>query len=91
MGMTDQELIDMLRDQHDFKCDLAADRIEELLESGKGLANAFAVVAVKREITEAKLEKAVWALEEIASYDTGLFAGIAYTARTVLDELEKTE
>ena len=40
------------------------------------------------EELEAKLAKAVEALHEIASYDTGPTAGLAYTASTVLAEIE---
>lgn len=40
--MTDEELIRLLRDQRDYKCDLAADRIEGL---NAKLAKALAMLA----------------------------------------------
>jgi hypothetical protein len=49
------------------------------------------VALMRAEAAEYKLEKAVAALEEIGSYDKGPFAGIAYTARAVLAELEAEE
>lgn len=36
------------------------------------------------EMTEARVDRLVEALEEIASYDTGATAGLAYTARAAL-------
>jgi hypothetical protein len=38
---------------------------------------------------EAKLARAVEGLEEIASYDDGPYAGVAYTAKLYLDELKE--
>lgn len=80
--MTDEELIKLLRSIDHMNVDdcflqsyfysKAADRIEQLLEGGKGLATAFAVVAVKREMTEAKLEKALDALKKAQTYITDL-------------------
>lgn len=64
---------------------------EAAIREAAAVAEAFATVAVKREMTEAKLAKAMAALEEIASYDTGMFAGIAYTARQMLAELGEAE
>jgi hypothetical protein len=57
--MTDEELIAWLRGWGIHSADNAANRIEQLIEGSKGLAEAFATVSVKREMTEAKLTKAV--------------------------------
>lgn len=69
MEMTDEELIARLRDLGIYSADIAADRIEQLIEGSKGLAEAFATVSVKREMTEAKLAKAVEGLKFYAEED----------------------
>lgn len=73
----------------------SAARIEQLLKDQDYWVDDSAAAWDKCEArrlevvaAEAKLAKAVEALEEIASYDTGMFAGIAVIARTVLVELE---
>lgn len=86
--MTDQELIAYLKRQGLDKDVAAADRIEELVSGVKGLGDAFAEMAVKREAAEAKLAKAVEALRDIMSGDD------IYPwrkARAVLAELERKE
>jgi len=80
--MTDEELIKQLRDQRDYKCDLAADRIQQLLKANKGLAQAWATVSVKREMTEAKLDKAVTALRDLVS-TKGLIDQTEYNYKSI--------
>ena len=72
--MTDEELIAYLRLQGLDKDIAAADRIEALI--------------AERDDAEAKLAKAVEALEEISEYDTGATAGLAYTAKHHLAEIK---
>jgi len=117
--MTDEELIEQLRSVDGYVwytengrnkgsktlTTEAADRIEKLLEGGKGLAEAFATVAVKREMTEAKLAKAIEALRftddganhgaMTSTYGESalryILRGIRERVRAVLAELEETE
>jgi hypothetical protein len=98
IGMTDEELIKRLRawDGSPFYDDAheAAARIEKLLESIKNLSHLWATVAVNREVSEGKLEKAVGALHQISlgSQNSGVTKeSLGREARTVLAELEKTE
>ena len=100
--MTDKELIAHLRswDGSPFDDDAyeSAARIEELV---KERDHAWRMVAESDArlgqslggnlLDKRKLAKAVEALKEIASYDTGATAGLAYTAQTVLAELEAKE
>ena len=86
--MTDEELIEGLRKNalwvttHD-----AADRIEQLLESIKGLSQTWATAAVNREVSEGKLAEAVKALRDMLE-DSEYWSPYA---RATLAELEKTE
>ena len=95
--MTDEELIKRLRSLSVIARHAAADRIEQLLEGNKGLAEAFATVSVKREMAEAKLAKAVEALRIIAEkpiwgQDMIQWIGnVTILAVDTLAELEKTE
>ena len=61
---TDDELIKWLREGVYPDVHAAADRIEQLLESIKGLSEAWATAAVNREVSEGKLAKAVEILRE---------------------------
>lgn len=83
ISMTYEELVCALRNNVGvpYYSRRAADRIEQLLEGGQGLAEVFAAVAVKLAVLESKLAKATEALEEIGSY----------TALQMLAELEKEE
>lgn len=51
--------------------------LEAALAANRGLVRL-------NEMTEARVERLVDALEEIASYDTGATAGLAYTARAAI-------
>ena len=98
--MTDEELIKRLRLQSEHVpagtiFDAAADRIEKLVESIKNLSHLWATVAVNREVSEGKLEKAVDVIKQIIAtshaddyfaWDTALDDGIDFIA-----ELEKKE
>lgn len=101
VSMTDEELIKRLRLQSehvpaDTIFDAAADRIEKLVESIKNLLHLWATVAVNREVSEGKLEKAVEALRLVVTAK-GLTDPTEYgydaivSARAILAELEKTE
>jgi len=65
--MTDQELIVELRNSKGWPNlgNAAADRIEQLLESIKGLSRTWATAAVNLEVSEGKLAKAVVALRDM--------------------------
>jgi len=65
--MTHEELIRELRNSKGWPNlgNAAADRIEQLLESIKGLSQAWATAAVEREVSEGKLDKAVDILKRI--------------------------
>jgi hypothetical protein len=96
--MTDQELILELRNSKGWPNlgNAAADRIEQLLESIKGLSQVWATAAVNREVSEGKLAKAIEALdeaiylldpdEEDMAKEAGLYRIV--TARAKLEETE---
>jgi hypothetical protein len=97
--ISDEDLIEELRsvDQADVTdCFLsspyfikAADRIEKLVESIKNLLHLWATVAVNREVSEGKLEKAVEALNLISQMHGYTSRQLSDIARSVLAELEK--
>ena len=82
-------------------CAAAADRIEQLREGNKGLAEAFAIVAVKREVAEGKLAKAYDMIARILA-EAPEMAGshceqddewrmTLNAAKNLLDEMEKAK
>jgi len=87
--MTDDELIKQLRDQRDYKCDLAADRIELLAASLAFAQNEYAKCAdyyydflMKLRAAETKLAKAVKALRFYAKeeWPQNYPCGVLYAA-----------
>jgi hypothetical protein len=80
-------------------CAEAADRIERLLESVKGLSQAWATAAVNREVSEGKLEKAVMTIKlalagwqsELLQYEMTEDLDDMAAVKAVLAELEKPE
>ena len=87
--MTDDELILELRNSKGWPNlgNAAAYRIEQLLESIKGLSQTWATAAVNREVSEGKLAEAVKALRDMLE-DSEYWSPYA---RATLAELEKTE
>ena len=85
--MTDEGLIRLLRSFETVMTYEAADRIEQLLESIKGLSQTWATAAVNREVSEGKLAEAVKALRDMLE-DSEYWSPYA---RATLAELEKAE
>lgn len=85
------EQLEKERDDAENKLAKAVEERDEALNQLDSARHSVGVLEKRLTDKMAKLAKAVEALGEISSYDKGPSAGLAFTARILLAELEKTE